>query len=190
MRPQVFVVEGKNDQFKLEQVLEHPIVITTNGSAIDKDVMKILKKLDETHDIILFLDPDHAGERIRRLVAKELTHVYHAFIKKDLAISKNEKKIGVEHASIQSIKEALKHIKMIRHDIHSDITHTFLHDVGLMGSKSSKQLRLYLCERLGIGYTNAKTLYQRLHLFGIDQKMVNEVIHAASSEETIRTKLS
>ena len=91
MRPHVFVVEGKNDKFRLEQILDNPLVITTNGSAIDLDKIKILKKLDATHDIILMFDPDHAGERIRRLVSKELTHVYHAFIPRDLAVSKKRK---------------------------------------------------------------------------------------------------
>ena len=105
MRPLVFVVEGKNDAFKLEQVLERPLVITTNGSAIDDDAILLLKKLDETHDIVLFLDPDHAGDRIRRLVSKELNHVYHAFIRRDQSTSKNMKKVGVEQIGRASCRE-------------------------------------------------------------------------------------
>lgn len=190
MRPQVFVVEGKNDQFRLESVLDHPLVITTNGSAIDYDKVKLLKKLDETHDIILFLDPDHAGERIRRLVSKELKHIYHAFIEKDLAISKNQKKTGVEHADKETILKALSNIQMVKHEAQSDITHLFLHDVGLTGSETSKTLRTYVCQKLGIGYTNGKTLYHRLHMFGINQKKILEVIDESSSQEKIRTELS
>ena len=189
MRPHVFVVEGKNDQFRLESVLDHPLVITTNGSAIDYDKIKLLKKLDETHDIVLFLDPDHAGERIRRLVSKELKNVYHAFIPQDLAISKNFKKIGVEHADKETILQALSNIKMVKHEVTSDITHLFLHDVGLTGSKASKDLRTFVCQKLGIGFTNGKTLYHRLHMFGIDQKKILEVIHESSSQEEIRTEL-
>lgn len=189
MRPHVFVVEGKNDKFRLEQILDNPLVITTNGSAIDLDKIKILKKLDATHDIILMFDPDHAGERIRRLVSKELTHVYHAFIPRDLAVSKNGKKIGVEHADQKTIFEALSNIKMVRHEMKSDVTHTFLHDLGLTGSAESKVLRTYLCKRLGIGYTNGKTLFSRLHMFGINQEQVIEVIHESSSEKEIWTEL-
>jgi ribonuclease M5 len=190
MRPHVFVVEGKNDKFRLERLLDQPLVITTNGSAIDEDSIKLLKKLDETHDIVLFLDPDHAGERIRRLVSKELKHVYHAFINKEDAISENMKKIGVEHASDEVILEALKTIKMVKHERMSDVTHAFLHDVGLTGSSSSKALRNLIGEKLGIGFTNGKTLYYRCHMFGIHKHHIMEVIHATSSEKEIRTELS
>jgi ribonuclease M5 len=190
MRPQVFVVEGKNDQFKLEKCLDHPVIVTTNGSAIDDDKILILKKLDETHDIILFLDPDHAGERIRRIVSKHIQHVYHAFIDKDVAKSKNLKKVGVEHADCDAVLHALSHIKHVTHHMESDITHSFLFHHGLTGSKESKQLRINLCQRLGIGITNGKTLYHRLHMFGINQKEVLEVIHESSSKKEVRTELS
>lgn len=189
MRPQVFVVEGKNDQYRLESVLDHPLVITTNGSAIDSDKLKLLKMLDETYDIILFLDPDHAGERIRRIVSKQLKNVYHAFIPQEQAVSKNQKKIGVEHADRKTILEALSNIKMVKHESKSDVTHLFLHEVGLTGSPSSKELRTTLCQKLGIGFTNGKTLYHRLHMFGISQKKILEVIHESSSQEEIRTEL-
>ena len=181
MRPHVFVVEGKNDQFRLNQCLDHPLVVTTNGSAIDEDKMMLLKKLDETHDIILFLDPDHAGERIRRIVSKSLKHVYHAFVEKEVAQSQNLKKVGVEHADCETIHHALSHIKMVRDDIKSDVTHAFLHEVGLMGSKASKSLRIHVCQTLGIGLTNAKTLYHRLQMFGINQQDILEVLNEPSS---------
>ncbi len=189
MRPQVFVVEGKNDQFRLESVLDHPLVVTINGSAIDEDKINILKKLDETHDIILFFDPDHAGARIRRLVSKELKSVYHAFLDQEQARSKNLKKVGVEHASKETILNALSNIQMVKHEMKSDITYTFLHDVGLTGSKTSKKLREIVCQKLGIGFTNGKTLYHRLHMFGINQDKILEVINESSSEEEIRTEL-
>ena len=63
-------------------------IIITNGSEILEDSIEALTKLDETHDIILFLDPDYAGQRIRNILSKKLTHIYHAFIDQDKAISK------------------------------------------------------------------------------------------------------
>ena len=113
MRPKIFVVEGRNDESRLKQIYPTIEVITTNGSAIDPDKVEVLQKLDETHVIILFLDPDHAGERIRRILGKSLTHVFHAFIDQNLAHSKNGKKIGIEHASTQTIQEALKDMKIV-----------------------------------------------------------------------------
>jgi ribonuclease M5 len=181
MRPKIFVVEGRNDESRLKQIYPTIEVITTNGSAIDPDKVEVLQKLDETHDIILFLDPDHAGERIRRILGKSLTHVFHAFIDQNLAHSKNGKKIGVEHASTQTIQEALKDMKIVFTDSKSDVTHSFLHDIGLTGGKNSKILRAKLSVNLKIGHVNGKTLYHRLKIFNISQKDIIEVLSESSN---------
>lgn len=181
MRPKVFVVEGRNDESRLKQIYPNIKVITTNGSAIDPDKVEVLQKLDETHDIILFLDPDHAGERIRRLLGNSLTHVFHAFLDQSLAHSKNGKKIGVEHASSENIQEALKDMQIVHNVSKSDVTHAFLHDIGLTGGKDSKKLRTLLSSNLKIGHVNGKTLYHRLKMFNISQKNIIEVLSESSS---------
>ncbi len=190
MRPIVFVVEGKNDTFRLKTIFREPLVIETNGSAIDPESLALLKRLDQTHDIILFLDPDHAGERIRRLVGKSLHHVYHAFIPSEDAKSKNGKKVGIEHASKEVILEALKHIQMVHHTSYSDVTRSFLHEVGLIGQEGSKTLRERICERLNIGQPNGKTLYKRLHMFSIQSTDILEALRESSSQKEVRTELS
>lgn len=181
MRPQVFVVEGKNDASRLRQIYPDIQTMTTNGSAIDLETVEVLKKFDETHDIILFLDPDHAGERIRRILSKSLVHVFHAFIDQDLAHSKNGKKIGIEHASETTIQMALKEMRRIQENTNNNVTHTFLHDVGLTGSKDSKKRRMKLAKALNIGYTNGKTLYYRLKMFDIKKEKIIEVLSESSS---------
>ena len=189
MRPQVVVVEGRNDASRLKQIFSDLLIITTNGSAIKEDSVHLLKELDETHDIILFLDPDHAGERIRRLLSKELNHVFHAFIDREIAYSKNMKKIGIEHASEDDIRKALVDIQAVHHTSKSDMTYSFLHDMKLTGQKDSKVLRDMVAKKLKLGHVNGKTLYQRLKIFEISQKRVEEVIRESSSEKEIRTEL-
>lgn len=180
MRPQIYVVEGKNDKIKLQSIFPEIQILITQGSAIDLTTITILESLDETHDIILFFDPDHAGDRIRRILSGKLKHVYHAFIDQEEAISKNHKKIGVEHASVDVIKKALH---MIRQPLssRSDVTYAFLHAYHLTGSKHSKVLRRKISKAFNMGYVNGKTLYQRLHLFGITQKHILEVLGESSS---------
>ncbi len=181
MRPKVFVVEGRNDASRLKQIYPDIQVITTNGSAIDPDRIEVLKALDETHDIILFLDPDHAGERIRRILGKSLTHIFHAFIDQESAHSKNGKKIGIEHASTETIENALKDMLIIRESSKSNVTHAFLFDIGLTGSKDSRKRRMRLAQTLKIGHTNGKTLYHRLKMFDISQEKIIEVLSESSS---------
>jgi ribonuclease M5 len=189
MRPKVVVVEGRNDASRLKQIFPEIKIVITNGSAIIEDSLMLLKELDETHDIILFLDPDHAGERIRRLLSKQLAHIYHAFLDRDLAYSKNMKKIGIEHASEEDIKKALGDMKPAISSSVSDITHSFLHDMKLTGNTSSKSLRDRISKTLKIGHVNGKTLYQRLRMFEITKQQVIEVINEPSSQEEIRTEL-
>jgi len=176
MRPKVYVVEGKNDYAKLKQLYPNMFILTTNGSEILESTLDALIKLDETHDIILFLDPDYPGKRIRDHLSSKLKNVYHAFIEKDKAHSKNFKKLGVEHASSEDIEKALE--KIYKPDEHqeTDIDINFLYDVKLIGHKDSKNLREQLSKALHLGHVNGKTLIQRLKAFGLLKKDVCEVI--------------
>jgi ribonuclease M5 len=175
MRPKAFVVEGKNDQSRLKKIFKDVMVVTTNGSAMNEAHVELIKTLDQTHDIILFLDPDHAGERIRRLLSKDLKHVYHAFLEQKDAYSKNMKKIGIEHASDEVILEALTHIKIEHESSKSDIDMSFLFDMKLIGHPHSKEKRAMLSNTLKIGHVNGKTLLERLKRFHIMQKEIIEV---------------
>ncbi len=181
MRHKIFVVEGKNDASRLYQILGDVKVVTTNGSEISDETIDLLKELDKTHDMILFLDPDYPGDRIRSKIEKELTHVAHAHILKKHAISKNRKKVGIEHASKEIILEALSHIQYQQTDIQSDIDISFLYDVGLIGQTYSKKLREDISKYMHLGHVNGKTLLHRLKMFGYLQKDVIEVLHATSS---------
>ncbi|MCD4827654.1 MAG: ribonuclease M5 [Acholeplasmataceae bacterium] len=176
MRPKVFVVEGRNDFSRLKQLYPDIFILTTNGSAILDSTLDALIELDKTHDIILFLDPDYAGERIRKILSKKLKNIFHAFIEQDKAYSKNRKKIGVEHAKKEDIELALNHIKMTHEISHSDIDMHFLYESKLIGQKDSKKLRVYLSNELHLGHVNGKTLLDRLIQFNINKKQVLEVL--------------
>jgi ribonuclease M5 len=181
MRPHVFVVEGRNDASRLKQIYPDLQVIITNGSAISLDAIQMLDHLDETHDLILFLDPDYAGERIRRILGNRLNNVYHVFIEQDVAHSKNGKKIGVEHASNDDIVKALSAMKLQIKNETSDVTFQFLYEMKLTGHTQSSEKRNALSKKLNIGHVNGKTLYQRLILFGINQSQIREVLSGSSS---------
>jgi ribonuclease M5 len=181
MRPHVFVVEGRNDASRLKQIYPAIQVIITNGSAISLDAIQMLDHLDETHDLILFLDPDHAGERIRRILGNRLKNVYHVFIEQEVAYSKNKKKIGVEHASDDDIIKALSTMKLYVENEKSDITFQFLYEMKLTGHEQSSVKRNLLAKKLNIGHVNGKTLYHRLVLFRINQSQIREVLSESSS---------
>lgn len=187
---QVIVVEGVHDVAKIQNIFPQTIVISVNGSAIDQSALHMIKTLDQDHEIILAFDPDHAGERIRRLIAKEITHPRHVFLDRTRAVSKKGDKIGLEHMKDKDIIEAFQIIHSLEEDVRSDITSTFLYEMGLIGHHNSHIMRQQLSSHLHIGDVNGKTLLKRLIAFGYTQTDIIEVMHGTSSQKEIRPKLS
>ncbi|MDD4000022.1 MAG: ribonuclease M5 [Bacilli bacterium] len=169
----VVIVEGKHDYTRIKQVYPKLPVMISKGSAVNQEFLEQVKTLSKTHQVILFLDPDYQGEKIRKTIADFCPNVSHAFINQKDAISKNKRKIGVEHASLEVLKKALDGVLKV--DYHHNITIQELFDLGLAGSKESKKKREQLCERLNIGYANAKQLVNRLNLFNISLEQVKEI---------------
>ena len=56
------------------------------------------------------------------------------------------------------------------------ITNELLIELGLVGGATSKILREQLCERINIGYTNAKQLLNKLNMYNISKdRLINEM---------------
>lgn len=168
------IVEGKHDLSRLKQIFPKLSVLITNGSAVSDEFLELVRSLSEKNEVVLLLDPDYSGERIRRIISSYCPNVSHAFVRVKDAISKNGKKIGVEHVDLEILKNVLNNVS--KADYHENVTVQDLYDLGLVGNKESKKKRKLLCERLNIGYVNGKQLAQRLNLFNITLKQVKEVL--------------
>lgn len=175
----IIVVEGRHDYQKVKQVFPEANIMMTNGSAIDMTFIEQLKRLSESNEIIVFVDADNAGERLRKIISKHIPNAKHAFIERSLSLSANLKKVGIEHADSDTIREALKFTRSAV--LGSDITQHYLLEQGLIGENESRLKRLFLCEKLRIGYVNGKGLFHRLTLFGIKKQDVEEVLHGYES---------
>lgn len=95
----VVVVEGKNDANKIKSIFPNVNIIITNGSEINKQTIEDIYKASLNDEVVLCLDPDGPGEKIRRKILEKVTNVNQVFAIKSKAISKNKKKIGIEHMS-------------------------------------------------------------------------------------------
>lgn len=178
---EVIVVEGYHDMSRLKQVFDDVDVIVTNGSEISQDTLKELKKLNETRGLILFLDPDYPGQRIRRIINDYVGDTKHAFLKKEKCISKNKKKVGIEHASLEDIKQSLSELKTMKENKGS-LVYNDLFSLGLIGKKDSKKKRVILTERTGIGFSNGKTLVKKLNMFGYNIEQIKELLGSEMNE--------
>lgn len=170
----VVVVEGRHDYVRIKQVYPDLPVLITNGSAVTDEFLNQIKKLSINHEIILLLDPDYPGEKIRKTIAAHCENVSHAFVKREYAISKNGKKVGIEHTDLYVLKEVLNNIT--KTDYHDNITFQDLYDLGLIAGAESKKKRIKICDKFNIGYANGKQLVHRLNLFNITLNQVKEVL--------------
>lgn len=172
---EVVVVEGYHDLSKIKSVFPNLDIIITNGSEINDNTLHELKLLNEQRGLILLLDADFQGERIRKVINDYVGDTKHIYIPKHLTISKNKKKVGVEHASNETIMEAFSQIKTMK-EIKEELQMNTLFKHNLIGSSKSKSLRKQLCDNLGIGLSNGKTLLRKLNMFGFTEEDINNAL--------------
>ncbi|MEK4373968.1 MULTISPECIES: ribonuclease M5 [unclassified Bacillus (in: firmicutes)] len=179
---EIIVVEGRDDTARVKMAVDAD-TIETNGSAIGDTVIQQVRLAQETRGVIILTDPDFPGEKIRKTIAEAVPGCKHAFLPKHLAKAKRDKGIGVEHASLDSIRECLAHVHEEMEVTESDITLDDLIDAGLIGGEASKRRRERLGVLLNIGYTNAKQLQKRLHMFQITKHDFIAALKTVMQEE-------
>lgn len=180
---EVIVVEGKDDTHRVKLAVEAD-TIETNGSAINEETLKQIEHAQETRGVIVFTDPDHPGEKIRKTISERVPGVKHAFLTTKEASPKAKGSLGIEHASVGTIRQALEGLYEERKSDTPTVARHFLLKQGLIGAPDSKAKRIKLGERLRIGYTNGKQLQKRLSLFGISQDTVEKIMKEMREEET------
>ena len=175
MYNEVLVVEGKNDKARILAIFPHLNVITTNGSEISEETLDMIEELSKEHEIILFLDPDYPGERIRNIILNRVPNCTSVYIKKSKAIDERKHKVGVEHASDADLIEALKH-RITYGEKVNNFTLNDLYSLGLLGGRDSAERRKFLASKLHIGEPNGKSLLKRLNFLQVSFEKVREIL--------------
>ncbi|MEH7547019.1 RNAse M5 [Neobacillus bataviensis] len=179
---EIIVVEGKDDTTTIRRAVDAD-TIETNGSAVNQTTIEKINRAQATRGVIIFTDPDFPGEKIRKTIAAAVPGCKHAFLPKEKAIAKGGKGLGVEHASLEDIREALKDAQIMHEVISEEITQEDLIMAGLIGGEGSKERRTSLGKLLKIGYTNGKQLHKRLMMFRISKQEFAEALSVIRQEE-------
>lgn len=179
---EIIVVEGKDDTVAIKRAVDAD-TIETNGSAINGETIEKIRLAAEKRGVIIFTDPDFPGEKIRKTISENVPNCKHAFLPKHQAKAKNGKGIGVEHASEDDIREALKDAQWMEAGTGEVISIDDLMDFGLIGFPYSKERRERLGELLKIGYTNGKQLHKRLMMFQISKQSFLDAAEKILREE-------
>jgi len=172
MKRMLIIVEGKSDTNKLKKFDPDIQTFETSGLGLDKSKIDYLKKVNDSYDFIVFTDPDGPGEIIRARLIKELKNLKHAYLPNDKALSGDKKSIGVEHATIQDIKDALDNVYIAG----AKKGNYTIGDLVEMGVYANKEKRMRLCDHLRIAYGNNKKVVSQMNYFNIELKKIKEFL--------------
>lgn len=172
MIKEVIVVEGKNDTKNLQKYFECE-TIETHGLGLTSETISFIKEINNKRGVILFLDPDSPGEKIRKRINDEIPNLKNAFVMKEDA--RTSKKVGIEHADKKVLEEALNNV-VTYVDTKSSISNIDLLELDLVGKSNSKDLRNKISKELHIGKCNAKTMLKRLNMIGVTKDDVKKVL--------------
>ena len=167
MLKEVLVVEGKMDVVAVRKALDADCIVT-GGFSLGRRALADIEAAYKRRGIIILTDPDSAGERIRRFLAKRFPAAKHAFIPKEEASAHDD--IGVEQASPESIRRALAKVRTCTIAPREVFTSRDLLLAALSGGADASLRRARLGARLGIGWANARTFCKRLNSYGVTRE--------------------
>lgn len=78
----IMIVEGLTDKRKIEKMITEDItIICTNGTIGLGKLDELLDTYNlDNRDVYIFVDEDKAGNKLRKLLARELPHAEHIYI--------------------------------------------------------------------------------------------------------------
>lgn len=170
---EVIVVEGKHDSQRLKQFFDVD-TLETNGLHLSSAKIEYIRLLHDKRGVILFLDPDGAGARIRNRLNEAIPNLKNVFIDKKKC--RTAKKVGIEHANEADLTEALKHSITYRRDIENTLRYDDYIALGFQGQVDSRRLRKAVGNRLFLGECNSKTLFKRLNMFQITKQELENIV--------------
>lgn len=174
MIKEVIVVEGRDDITAVKRAVDAEI-IAVGGFGINKNVIEKIMEAQKRCGVIVFTDPDFAGEKIRKIISKRVPNIKHAYISQEDGLKDGD--IGVENASPDTILKALKNAKF-------EVTEKrYFFDIedmiyfNLTGKEDSRRKRELLGKELGIGYGNTNQIITRLNNYGISKEEFVEALN-------------
>lgn len=173
MIKEVIIVEGRDDITAVKRALDCEL-IATGGFGFPKGVMERIKTAQEKRGVIIFTDPDYAGEKIRKKIAAQIPECKHAFLPREQAEKNGD--IGIENASPESIRAALEKVRTESKEKRSEFSNSDLLKYGLIGGEGSSEKRDEIGKILGIGYGNSKQFLNRINNYGVTREEFEEAV--------------
>lgn len=174
---EIIVVEGRDDTAAIKRAVTAQ-TIETHGFGMNEEMWKRIDRAYKSCGVVLFTDPDRAGENIRRKIKERYPLCKEAFLPRREAVKKGN--LGIENAAPEAIVEALLKTRSIKsaglpdEDAEEKSAGLFtvrdMDSNGLSSGKGSRKKREKIGEMLGIGYGNAKTFLSKLNGYGVTRE--------------------
>ncbi len=164
---EAIIVEGRDDTTAIGKAVD-AVTIETHGFGMPDHIWPVIDKAYAEKGIIVFTDPDFAGEKIRRKIMERYPECKQAFLPKGKALKKGN--VGVENAKPEDIIEALEKAHCTKTEQADLYTKEDLFHYGLVGTDTAKEKREKLGNLLSIGYGNSKTFLKKLNQFQIPRE--------------------
>ena len=165
----VLIVEGKDDVSYLS-LFVNALFFTTNGYDVSQEKIAFLKEASKVNKLIIFTDPDDAGEKIRNVLKTQLLGAFEAQCEK--IVRKNQKKFGVAEMEKVAIEDALKDF------VTTTETKTNNYHLSTLISLSNNptQTREKLINKYRLIDGNNKSLENQLNILKIKPQEIEELL--------------
>lgn len=164
---ELIVVEGAHDISAVRQAVDAELLIT-NGFALTEQIFARIERAQRSCGVIVFTDPDTAGEQIRRRIDERVPGCKHAHVPRAQALKAGD--IGVENAHPEAILAALEGARATHMERRTEFTLADLRRHGLQGVAGARARRTALGAELNLGYCNARKLLSRLNHYGVTRE--------------------
>lgn len=171
---ETIVVEGRDDTAAINRAVEAH-TIETHGFGISAETWRLIQKASETTGIIVFTDPDFAGEQIRKRLMSRFPEAGQAYLDRLDASANGD--VGIENGGPEAIRAALSKCKYVNRTEPETFTREDLIDAGMWGGPNSAEKRRQAGKILGIGYGNCNSFLKKLNQFLISKEEFNEALH-------------
>ena len=165
----VLIVEGKDDVSYLSSFV-NSLFFITNGYDLCEEKIAFLNEAKKVNKLIIFTDPDEAGEKIRNTLKTQLSVVFEA--KCERILRKNQKKFGVAEMEKAAIVDALKNFTTTAEFKINDYQLSTL--ISLSNNPAEKRNMLTNKYRLIEG--NNKSLENQLNILKINPQEIKELL--------------
>ncbi len=171
---ELIVVEGVDDEAAVKAAVEAEVLPVHGFAVRSRKTLDRIRFARERVGVIVFTDPDHAGRMIRETIEKAVPGVKHAYISRTEGLRK--KNIGVENASSQAIRAALKKARCKLEESRQNFSMEDMNSYDLSGGPGARKRREKCGEILRIGYGNTKQFLARLNHFNIGREELEKAL--------------